>query len=245
MLGNFVGYFNEHSDVHLWYHGTIDITGAIDDGSASVAADAGWYAGAMGPRDQIGYYFSRAVGGARPATGLATGLADGQAARVPINHAADRWPSLLDVQLLAQPLLAVGVPLDVRYAWHDHDSNASLEFFLDNDRNPFNGTGPQLGFPLTVAQTSPALLSTDQVSLSTTGLDAGSYELFARISDATGHRVLYADDGVELQETALTVTEFLPTSSGFVAEFSSELEASVLNLYDSESAAAGAQSSRP
>ena len=49
------GYLNEHSDVHLWYHGTINPEHeSLDDGSASVSDADSWYAGAMGPRDGNG-----------------------------------------------------------------------------------------------------------------------------------------------------------------------------------------------
>ena len=52
----------EHSDVHLWYHGTIDLSGSVaDDGSKQGGTD--WYTGSMGPRVANGFYFSRLGGG--------------------------------------------------------------------------------------------------------------------------------------------------------------------------------------
>ncbi|HYW79807.1 MAG TPA: hypothetical protein VE890_09540, partial [Thermoguttaceae bacterium] len=68
-----VGFGAEHSDVHLWYHGTIDTTGPVDDGEVEIPItdDDGWYEGNMGPRDAIGFHFSRIAAGVRPSQGLA------------------------------------------------------------------------------------------------------------------------------------------------------------------------------
>lgn len=236
VLGNFAGYFNEHSDVHLWYHGTIDTTGPIDDGSASVGADAGWYDGSMGPRDAIGYFFSRSIGGTRPAAGLAAGFSEGQGGRVPVDHTNDRWPSLLDLQLESGPAAFLGDELEVQYTWHNHDSGGAVEFFLDTDRNPFNGTGPAIGPALAVPAAS---IASEVATLATSQLAAGSYELLARISDGSGQRTLYANEAITLSERIQSVTSFEPNSSGFAAEFRFELDPETINLFDTAAGTAG------
>jgi len=50
-LGNSIN----HSDVHEWYLGTIDL----------VSGEEGWYGGAFPTREEGGYYYSRIVGGSR------------------------------------------------------------------------------------------------------------------------------------------------------------------------------------
>jgi hypothetical protein len=51
-----------HSDVHLWYNGTIDINADAFDGEEDVPAE--WYDYLdMGPRDSTGYSYSRIGGG--------------------------------------------------------------------------------------------------------------------------------------------------------------------------------------
>lgn len=61
-----------HADVHLWYHGTIDLSTIATDGDKQVPVT--WYAGLMGPRDGIGFAYSRIFGGDRIANGGSAGL---------------------------------------------------------------------------------------------------------------------------------------------------------------------------
>ncbi|KPA19323.1 hypothetical protein MHK_000442, partial [Candidatus Magnetomorum sp. HK-1] len=52
----------EHADVHLWYHGTIDTSFSAYDSNHKVPSF--WYQTEnMGPRDKIGYFYSRIGGG--------------------------------------------------------------------------------------------------------------------------------------------------------------------------------------
>ena len=101
------GYDIEHSDTHLWYHGTIDTTGVITDGTESAPENAGWYNGAMGPRTANGYYFSRIVGGDRPADGITTELG-GSASRVAVNLSSATWPSLVSLAVTTDPAVLLG-----------------------------------------------------------------------------------------------------------------------------------------
>ncbi len=186
------GYFNEHSDVHLWYHGTIDTEGTFDDGSESVGADAGWFDGAMGPRDEIGYYFSKTIGGVRPNEGVAVALG-GTAARAAItDHSDDKWPSLVELQVTASTTLQVGSELSTSFYWHDHDGDASVTYYLDSDRNPLNGTGPILGDAITLALNTP-VLSERTYTVTTNGVEVGDYYLLASITSDAKTRFAYAD----------------------------------------------------
>lgn len=63
------GYSSEHSDVHLWYFGTINQLANANDGEQTVPAN--WFNGTMGPRNIIGWNFSRLGGGSRSANGSA------------------------------------------------------------------------------------------------------------------------------------------------------------------------------
>ena len=237
-LDNFTGYVTEHSDVHLWYHGTIDTTGPIDDGSSSVAESAGWYNGVMGPRTGIGYNFSRIGRVSRPADGVFAGLDGGAANRVPFPiRIADRWPNLLELQLTSEPVLEIGADIGVEYYWHDFDSPSSLTFFLDSDQNPYNGMGEQVGAPTVLAPTTAAPLTFSRNRIATASAASGQYFLLAQIDDSTHSRFLYAADQLELQEPeieALEVVSLVPTNTGFVATFNQPVDVERLNLTTSE-----------
>ena len=74
----------EHSDVHLWYYGTItsaldaqfQATGGADrnseDGDVHIPGDGSWYGPDVGERDTTGFYYTRIAGGDRPETGTAS-----------------------------------------------------------------------------------------------------------------------------------------------------------------------------
>ena len=67
------GWTDQHSDVHLWYHGTIDDVGVVDDQYVDPfdPDDYDWYVGSdpqgmpYGPRGGYGLHFSRIAGGSR------------------------------------------------------------------------------------------------------------------------------------------------------------------------------------
>lgn len=59
----------EHTEVHAWYHGTVDLT-ASNDGDGTTIDDElvtdWWGDGGVPQRDATGYYYSDLVGGSRP-----------------------------------------------------------------------------------------------------------------------------------------------------------------------------------
>ena len=57
---NGCGYLLEHSDTHLWYHGTVDLS-ASGDGYKTLCED--WYTSPYGPRDEVGFAWSRIAHG--------------------------------------------------------------------------------------------------------------------------------------------------------------------------------------
>ena len=55
---NIGGYTFEHSDAHLWYHGTVNISPGAFDGKETVPAN--WYPSGTryGPRESVGFYYA-------------------------------------------------------------------------------------------------------------------------------------------------------------------------------------------
>ena len=198
ILDDWGAYYNEHSDVHLWYQGTIDTeSDIISDGDAEVGA-AGWYNGTMGPRDEIGYNYSRVVGGDRPSDGMWWS----PDRELISNHSNDRWPSLVELEVNPNDtVVAVGQNIDVDFYWHDYDSSATLTLYLDNDRNPSNGHQHQLGPSSLLARTYNGLDHGNH-AVSTGGVGVGDYFLFGKISDGTRTRYVYAPDTITVVDTS-------------------------------------------
>jgi len=194
---------SNHSDVHLWYHGTIDTDGDISDGGVDDfdPDDEGWYDGNMGPRDQIGYYFSRIVGGTRSTEGQSSRL-EGTAVRVPIGDLTSAaWPNLFAFDVAGNNgTFFIGTSVDTTFYHQDLDSTATVTFYLDTDRNPYNDT-PVLAGTKAVRETGIAPLPV-AASMFTHNASPGSYYVSAQIRDAAGHtRYAYAPDRITLQNT--------------------------------------------
>ena len=183
-----VGYFWEHLDVPLWYCGTIPSseTPVPNDGTLDVPLE--WYGGAEPERLDSGYVYSRIAGGARPAEGLLD-VDNWSANRAAVDFSAAVWPSLFNLALSETDSIDIGTPLSVAYDYHDNDSDVAANFFLDTDRNPYNGSGLEVG--------AAALLSTGAASaagtqsLSTATATAGTYYVSGRLQDSSG-RTRYA-----------------------------------------------------
>ena len=219
-------YSFEHSDVHLWYHGTIRPY-ADSDGSAAVNPTT-WYSPPHPPRNASGFYYSRNEGGIRPATGLWP--PDGGTAprgEVPRDAAGTQWPNIDHLSLVG----GAGVNVTIAYRYQDFDSPATVTWLADVDRNFFNSNARILPDPLTLPATGASLASgTDAVWL--TELNPGQWHLLARISDAQGHaRYAYVPDPVQVPAWPLVASDgtlLLETSPQRLSvRFSADVSASL------------------
>ncbi|MCC6124161.1 MAG: hypothetical protein IT426_04320 [Pirellulales bacterium] len=189
------GYSYEHSDVHLWYHGTIDASPTAGDGSYPVPAS--WYGGVHPARNSTGYYYSRLVGGPRNSAGLSADLG-GAANRTDINWSNASWPNLLELAVSGGNFQFMsGDPIPAAYYYQDHDSVATIYFSLDLDRNPYNPNA--LGAGNANAAQTGAVPVPNGGSFDTVGVPLGTYYVAARITDAGGHaRYAYGRDPVTI-----------------------------------------------
>ena len=187
------GYDYEHSDTHLWYHGTI---GQPDDsppfqnsdGGASVGGN--WYSTPHPSRGASGYFYSRIVGGARPAAGLKSGGAFRDALSLTASG-ADLWDNIAIDGFTSDITVTQGSPLSLFTAFEDRATggarDATITLGFDRDDNPYNGVFNTLA---TVATSS---LPNDMlnIDLPTANL-AGAFNVYAKISNGTHTRYHYA-----------------------------------------------------
>jgi hypothetical protein len=218
------GYSSAHSDVHLWYHATIDLNTPTADNLAVLtsAERAAWWTALEAAGTNNGFLYSLIGGGDRlssvepagPGNGriidgfnkvwdLGGGLASDPTTnrtRLPLNNGA--WPNLLRLNLVGTNRFAIGEPIPLAFYYQYASSTAAvatIRFSLDTDRNPYNGN------ELHIAQATISGTGTNNVFLSALSLALdpavtlpGTYALFARISDATHARYLYAPQRLAL-----------------------------------------------
>jgi hypothetical protein len=183
-----------HSDVHSWYFGT---TSALEtDGDITIPTS--WYnVQGQGPRNGVGYVYSRIAGGTRPADGLASQFGGTGLRYAASSHSGAQWPNVgqLDIQESGSQFRA-GAPLTVNLGYEDADSAPVITFFLDTDRNPYDGGGAYQVREYTASQAGAFDLS--NISLNTAGVPAGQYYLVARVSDGTHTRFSYIQSPITL-----------------------------------------------
>ena len=189
------GYSYEHSDVHLWYHGTIDTSPTASDGLYTVPTS--WYGGVHPARDATGFYYSRLVGGPRVNAGISAELG-GAANRTAIDWSNAQWPNVLELAVSGGSLqFASGDPIPVSYYYQDYDSAATISFSLDTDQNPYTQNAVGL-WNKDVAQTSAIPIQSGD-SLYFSGVPSGTYYVTAKITDPSGHtRYAYSPDPVTI-----------------------------------------------
>ena len=213
------GYSSFHSDVHLWYHGTIDLATPATDTQATITASerTAWWTPAEAAGATTGFQFSLIGGGDRlrtsePATidgfnknwNLGGGLAANRTA-LPANSGL--WPNPILFALSGPTTIHAGDSIAATLYHQDGASaagNVDVRVFLDVDYNSYNGNETQLS-----QQTLPRT-GTGAVSFNTLNatVDAntvpGNYAVYTRVNDGSNTRYHYAPQ-------VLVVTPALPT----------------------------------
>jgi uncharacterized delta-60 repeat protein len=203
------GPFGDHSDVHLWYHGTIDTSPTASDGAYSVSQ--GWYYPGQGPRDQIGFYYSSVVGGIRPADGLWS--AEGRQSITDIGP--EVWPNIVNLTMdTPDQRIGAGGTISVTFSYQDYANGATITFYLDSDKNPYDGC--QIAYPVPVSWAATGADPSEQhVQIQTdASIPLGSYFVFAKISDGTHTRFFYAPGSVTIATTTTLVSSPNPSTFG-------------------------------
>jgi hypothetical protein len=204
------GYGIEHSDVHLWYHGTVDTTGPIDDGDVPepVREDAGWYDAARGPRTGNGFYFSRIGGGVR--TGItAVGIANA-GNRELVSGVGGQWPNLdAPIMFVGGPTVEQGDDIAINYRYQAV-SGATITFGYDVDQNPHNGASVVLTIDKTATSGGAGFDngSRESATVDTQLVSPGTYYLYARISDGGRERYAYTRTQLIVRERAMLLGDY-------------------------------------
>jgi hypothetical protein len=212
------GYSLNHSDTHLWYHGTIDFaTPAFDGGASLTLADrATWFAAGETNGWQAGFLYSRIGGGDRASTNRPAGAATaainegllGHRQTLPANDGT--WPNVIELRAAntgrfhfqSEPGLAVreenvayragGLTVTAEY---QSGTPATWTLFLDPDANELNGNEIILGEE-SLAATGIHTVSNlvRRVTLDANQVVYGIYHLGARITGGQpgARRVQYA-----------------------------------------------------
>ncbi|MEP4077148.1 hypothetical protein [Haloferula sp.] len=214
---------NDHSDVHAWYHATVELGADANDGNINITNSmrSDWYETDESAGLATGFQFSRIIGGDRlsntdPAGTASEAIVDGynqmwdlgagvSANRDSIPTPADPWPNLIVAQRTSSGPLNGGdsIPLELHYQSEvTATGDPELTLFLDPDPNPWNGNEIMLSSESITGSGFNSVLTTSPAPVIPSDID-GNYFLLASLSEDGRTRFL------NLREP-LSITAALP-----------------------------------
>ena len=198
-----------HSNVHLWYHGTIDWFVPTSDGDASItsAERQTWWAASEMSGTNAGFEYSLIGGGNRLSAAQPLGpgfsaIMDGYnlvTNRVALTSNSGAWPNLISFDRVNTNDVVPGQTLPARllYQWiQPTTSVATVTFYLDDDFNPLNGNERSLGQSV-VPGSSATIVGNLTIPVGTDTAQ-GVYALFAKITGGGRSRYVYAPHAVRV-----------------------------------------------
>lgn len=189
-----------HSDVHTYYYGTIQLD-AVSDGDGGTIDDS-WYSAAGLQRTTTGFYWTRLGKGAQSTLGLNPSV-DGKGHRYHVDVATLKPYSNIEyVSLSGGDDENSFHPTDratFSYRYQDIDGGSTVQLFLDDDRNPYNGSVLSLTSDITPfsGPTPNMPLRSIEFNWPMSELASGTYSLYAQITNGDAlTRYAYAPLGV-------------------------------------------------
>jgi hypothetical protein len=216
---------SSHTDVHLWYHGTIDTNVSITVDGATITntqrqtwwttnentgATAGFFYSLIGGGDRLSNLEPAGAGNGRIRDGynkvwnLGAGVAANRDS-LPANNGT--WPNLIKLNITGTNQLSVDDPIALTFHTQfgaTTSLTAEVQFFLDADANPFTANNVEV-FQTNISSTGTANVSSNSASviLNPAAVIPGTYNLFACIRDGMRSRYLYAPQKLAFQPSRL------------------------------------------
>ena len=235
--GGYSGTASQHSDVHLWYHGTIDWRVPTSDTEVSLSSTerTNWWVTYENGGTNAGFNYSLIGGADRTSMDMPLGLGtdlirDGfnqnwdlgagtspNRTALPANNGG--WPNLIKFNRITTNVVEQGqsTPLQFYYQWaRPNTSLATIRIYLDADFNPLNSNQTLLcEIAVPGNGVSSVSYSTTNVLLAASNAAPGMHRFFARITADGRSRVLYAPELVQITAPqpppALTIAQLGPT----------------------------------
>jgi hypothetical protein len=221
--GGYGGLTASHSDVHLWYHGTVDLNVPADDSVATITASERdtWWTDYESSGAIAGFHYSLIGRGDRTTTAQPEGagtprIRDGfnqkwdlgagtSANRTSLPANNGNWPNLLRFNLLTTNLVAHEQTntIDFYIQWaRSTNSQATVSIYTDDDFNPWNGNEHWVrDFLASGTTASDVSRRSPRLVLSASNTPPGLHSLFAKVTANGRSRYLYAPETLTVMST--------------------------------------------
>lgn len=208
------GYSSSHSDVHLWYHGTVDLTTPATDTQATITSTqrGTWWTTAEGAGTVSGFRYSLIGGGDRLSQAEPAGVGNGRisdgfngfwdfggglaANRTALSLNSGLWPNVIRVALASVAPVPAGEPFMASLYYQSGATTANtveLRVLLDSDFNPYNGNEIEIDRrPLPNTGTSGVAFTVLEARANPAAVAPGVYALCTSVNDGMRTRYLYA-----------------------------------------------------
>lgn len=220
LSGGYGGLTGSHSDVHLWYHATIDWRPSADDTEASFSGTErqNWWVAYEGQGFFAGFLYSLIGGGNRTSADRPVGLGypairDGynqwwdlgagtsnNRTTLPSNNG--NWPNLLKFNRTTTNQVVQGetMPVTLYYQWARSNSElATLDIYLDRDLNPLNTNQTLLAqIPLPGTGAGFVSIAATNLTLFASNAAPGWHAVLGKITGGGRTRLLYAPERVQV-----------------------------------------------
>ena len=218
------GYNSEHSNVHLWYHGTLDFDNPATDGDQANpyitnTERSAWWSSYEYYGINAGFLYSLIGGGNRTSADRPLGLPSDPAIRDGYNQnwdlgggtTANRtalsangglWPNIIKFNITGTNVVMQGnLAVTKFYYQYGGSSNVTVQIYFDRDFNPYNTNGT-LVIQGGVANTGVgSVFYYSNLGLTTTNVAPGTYAIYAKISDGKRSRYLYTPELLTIVST--------------------------------------------
>lgn len=211
------GYSSAHSDMHLWYHATIDFRSPANDTEATLCTTdrASWFSAYESGGSKAGFFYSRTGNGNRlsvdrpagtdyPALGFNQrwNLGGGTGPnRTALPRVTGAWPNLIRMNLAGTTQMMAGQSNSVTlfYQWAQPESaEATMTLLLDADLNPWNGNERVIEQVTANGTTSSNVFVASLPFAVSASVPPGDYAMLVRYDGGNRTRYQYAPELVTI-----------------------------------------------